>query len=196
MQNTLTILLATARRVYIENGFRGLSVESVGMRAGVPLNEALALTPSPLALFRRSVSVKLERFLDAAAIAVGGRDIQATLEIMLFECGRLAYDSDLRNIGARAVAEQEQYPEVASGFYEESIDRLPIALDLWLSHLRRSDLIALEDPKSAAWMLVGMMTAELRLVAAGGLQAEIANDDSMLRARQCASLFLRGCLKK
>src|ERR1700732_4325798 len=60
------------------------------------------------------------------------------------------------------IRESDQFPEVATAFYEAAIRRANDAVARWLRRQCERGLITLEDPQAAAGMLRGMMSTDPR----------------------------------
>ena len=64
----------------------------------------------------------------------------------------------------------------------------------WLRRQCERGLIALEDPQTAAGMLRGMMSMDPQRAVMLGQGAAPDQEEIAERAKQCARLFLYGCL--
>lgn len=148
---------------------------------------------SAIDVFRAALADRMDPFTSAMAIAVQGGNVQSCLEAILFHCALLALDRELAAIGRIVVGERDRYPQFARIFYQECIERLPVALSMWLDMLNGSGVLSLENPASAADMLVTMMTADLRYSELFEWQKVASADDCRVRARHCADVFLHGC---
>jgi hypothetical protein len=85
------------------------------------------------------------------------------------------------------------FPEIADALYSEGMERMPVALAAWLSAQKDRGAIDVDDPRTVAKMLVGMMTSDLHRDAMMGRRLPALEEEVRIRARRCASLFLNGC---
>src|SRR5262249_2212149 len=92
------------------------------------------------------------------------------------------------------VRESDQFPEVASAFYELAIRRTSDAMAAWLRRQSERGLIKVDDPSAAAGMLRGMMAMDPQRAVMLGQRPVPDTDEIAARAKQCARLFLEGCL--
>lgn len=192
-EERLRLILASARAVFARSGHGAFSDILINGTAGVKARSVRADFPSDLSLFRASIADRMDGFVSAMAISVQAEDVQRCLECILFNCALLGLDADLVAIGRRVVTSRDQFPEFARVFYRECIERLPVALALWLDMQKQHGVLDLDCPAAAAEMLVGMMTSELRFAGLFEWQAVASVDQFRDRARQCATLFLHGC---
>jgi len=83
---------------------------------------------------------------------------------------------------------------VATAFYQGAIRRANEGIAAWLRRQRDRGLIKLDDPDVAAGMLRGMMSMEPQRAVMLGQRGVPDHDEIVARAKQCAQLFLAGCL--
>jgi hypothetical protein len=83
---------------------------------------------------------------------------------------------------------------VAATFYGTAIVPTTEAMAGWLRKQCERGLIRLEDPRLAAEMLRGMMIMEPQRAVMLGQQPAPRREEIAARAKQCAALFLKGCL--
>ena len=69
-------------------------------------------------------------------------------------------------------------------------------MEAWLALQVERNLIHLDDPAAATGMLRGMMTMEPQRAAMIGMIDMISDQQIVQRARDCATLFLKGCVVK
>lgn len=90
--------------------------------------------------------------------------------------------------------ECDRFPEVAATFYEVAVQRTNQIMADWLCRQCERGLIHLEDPQTAAQMLRGMMIMDPQRAVMLGQRAPPGQAEIAARAKQCARLFLNGCL--
>jgi AcrR family transcriptional regulator len=188
-------IFAAGRAEILANGYGAMSFEDVARRAGVPLRTATRLIPTKLDLFRGMIQETMDEFLSRMALAVNGRDLHASLEAILADCACLILDPDAVGLKRIALAERELFPEIADAIYAEGMERTPVALAAWLSAQRDRKAIDVDDPRTVAKMLIGMMTSDLHRDAMMGRHLPALEQEVRIRARRCASLFLDGCAR-
>ncbi|MGM4923091.1 TetR/AcrR family transcriptional regulator C-terminal domain-containing protein [Tardiphaga sp. 804_B3_N1_9] len=186
-------MYAEARATFAHGGIEAFVERFAKGHSSGKKTKRVADPTSATDLFRAAVADRMDPFTSAMAIAVQGGNVQGCLEAILFHCALLALDRELAAIGRIVVSERDRYPQFAHIFYEECIERLPVALSMWLDMLNGSGVLSLENPASAADMLVTMMTADLRYSELFEWQKVASADDCRVRARHCANVFLHGC---
>jgi hypothetical protein len=92
------------------------------------------------------------------------------------------------------IRECDQFPEVATAFYQFAIRRANGAMAAWLRRQCELGLIIVDDPQVAAGMLRGMMSMDPQRGVMLGQRDVPDADEVAARAKQCARFFLDGCL--
>jgi hypothetical protein len=91
------------------------------------------------------------------------------------------------------LGDSEKFPEIVETFYQKAIQRTEQTLANWLKAQSERGLIRLEDPQTAAGMLLGMLVFQPQRAVMFG-HAPIPNREELARrAQTVAALFLRGC---
>ena len=126
--------------------------------------------------------------------ALDALPLPEALERMLLAYGTLVLSERTIAMHRLVIRECDQFPEVAAAFYEAAIRRANDAMARWLRRQCERGLIALEDPQTAAGMLRGMMSMDPQRAVMLGQRAAPDQEEIAERAKQCARLFLDGCL--
>jgi hypothetical protein len=124
---------------------------------------------------------------------LGTLGLEAALERILAEFGRLTLSEETIAINRLVIGECERFPEIAAAFYEAAILRVSDAMANWLGQQRERGLVKLDDPQTAAGLLRGMMIMDPQRAAMLGRRSAPSPDEIALRAKICAHLFLDGC---
>jgi AcrR family transcriptional regulator len=196
-EETRHLIAEAARREFLVHGYVGACVDDIAKNAGVSKKTLYRLIPAKADLFRASVTDRIAQYMLAVDDGtLAALDVGAALERLLIEYGNLTLSADTIAIQKLAIAESDRFPELAASFYADAIVVTQTALAKFLSRQCALGKLDIENPALAAGMLRGMMIMEpQRAVMLGRAPlptpAQIAE-----RARFCARLFLRGCLKK
>ncbi|UYF98602.1 MULTISPECIES: TetR/AcrR family transcriptional regulator [unclassified Halomonas] len=186
-------LLDAARDVFLEQGYAGASVNDVVARAGGSLATLYKQFGSKEGLF----TAAMERHIETAwaVIEAGRRDRQAP-EQVLFELGRrmlmLVFDPGVIRLMRGLAFEAERAPALGELFLVRGPDRTREALADYLSDQVEQGRLALEAPREAAGIFMGMLMGEWHINALLGRDLAIDEARCNARARHCAAIFLEG----
>jgi AcrR family transcriptional regulator len=192
---TRHLIHEAARQEFLVSGYAATCMEAVAARAGVSTKTLYRLIPTKAELFKAMVTARIDEFFaEITADAADGPDPAAALETMLIDCAGLTLDPEVLGIHRLVISESGRLPELAQTFYQEAIQRVPVALAQWIENQCKRGILRLEDPKGAAGMLLGMMISEPQR--AGILRQGKPLSAKMIqqRAHACAQLFLNGCM--
>lgn len=184
-----------ARREFLNSGYAATCMEDVAARAKVSTKTLYRLIPTKAALFEEMVTARLDEFFSRImSDAVDGTDLASALETMLIDCAGLTLDEEVLGLHRLVIAESDRFPELAQTFYRKGVQRVPVAITEWLETQCRRGLLRLQDPKTAAGMLLGMMISEPQRAAILGQGKPLSAKAVRERAHTCAQLFLKGCV--
>jgi AcrR family transcriptional regulator len=194
-EDTRRLLIEAAEEEFQANGYAGTCMAAVAQRAGVSTKTIYRLIPNKADLLTRVVSNRIGEFvLEIDPDALDVLPLPEALERMLLAYGTLVLSERTIAMHRLVIRECDQFPEVAATFYEAAIRRANDAMARWLRRERDRGLIALEDPEAAAGMLRGMMSMDPQRAVMLGQRSAPDQEEVAARARQCARLFLDGCL--
>ena len=194
-EDTRRLLIEAAAEEFHANGYAGTCMAAVAQRAGVSTKTVYRLIPNKADLLTRVVSDRIGQFvLEIEPDALDALALPEALERMLLAYGTLVLSERTIAMHRLVIRECDQFPEVAATFYEVAIRRANDAMARWLRRQRERGLIALEDPQAAAGMLRGMMSMDPQRAVMLGQRAAPDQEEIAERAKQCARLFLDGCL--
>jgi AcrR family transcriptional regulator len=192
---TRQIIYEAARHEFAGNGYAATSMEAVARHAGVSTKTLYRLIPNKATLFEGMVSDRLDRFLsDFHLQAVNDADIGEALRAALMSCAELMLDEDVVGLQRMILQENAKFCDLASTFYQNGIRRTAAALADWLRAQQARGLIVLDDADEAAGMLIGMLSSAPQRAALYGGVPMPSRPEIEARVRNCAKLFLRGCL--
>lgn len=191
---TRAVIFEAAAREFAASGYAGSSMDGVARRAGISTKTLYRLVPNKAALFEGMITDRIETFASVVRLrACDGRDVEAALREALIICGELILDRDVIAIQRVILGDSEKFPEIAETFYQKAIRRTEQTLANWLKAQRERGLIRLDDPQTAAGMLLGMMVFQPQRAVMFG-HALIPNREELeRRAQTVAALFLHGC---
>jgi AcrR family transcriptional regulator len=192
-KDALAVVFANARKEFVTHGYAGTKLDEVACRSGVSVRSVNRLFPTKVDLLRGVIADRLDHFLEEMANAINERDLVTSLARILVRCADLLLDHEAVALNRIVIAESKAFPEIADAYYEEGMQRVPIALAAWLAWHSDRGALRVDDPNATASMLVGMMTSELQRKAILGRPPNITAAQMQKRARACAVMFLDGC---
>ncbi|WP_428350395.1 TetR/AcrR family transcriptional regulator [Lichenifustis flavocetrariae] len=191
---TRHVIAEAARAEFMANGYASTGMDAVAKRAGVSKKTLYRLVPTKAALFKASVADRIDSFLlavDPDILAL--LDIEAGIERILHEFGRLTLAVDTIAIQRLVLAESDRFPDLATDFYAAAIVATHTNMTRYLTRMRDEGALVLDDPHVAAGMLRGMMIMEPQRAAMLGQRGAPTESEIAARATACARLFLHGC---
>lgn len=193
---TRELIHEAARQEFLSSGYATTSMEAVASRAGVSTKTLYRLIPTKAELFEEMVTARLDAFFSKITADVVDRvDLASALETMLIDCAGLTLDGEVLGLHRLVISESDRFPELAQTFYKKGVQRVPMALAEWLSLQCERGALRLQDPKAAAGILLGMMISEPQRAAILGQGKRLSAKAMQERARTCAKLFLKGCIR-
>ena len=194
---TRAVIYEAARHAFAAGGFAATSMEAVARRAGVSTRTLYRLIPNKASLFEGMVSNRLDRFVSTVNLqAVDHAEIEQSLYAALMACADLTLDEEVIALQRMMLQETGKFPDIATTFYRDAIQRTVAALADWLRVQKKRGLIELDDVEEAAGMLLGMVATAPRRAAIFGGVALPSRPQIEARVRSCVALFLRGCEAK
>jgi AcrR family transcriptional regulator len=195
-EETLGLIIRTARQEFLRHGYAGTGMVAVAQRAGISTKTLYRLVPNKAELFKIFISERIGRFmLEIDDGPVGPLDLPAALERILVAYASLTLDAEVIGINRLVLAEGERFPEIAQFFYEGAIRRTGEGIAGWLDRQSKRGLIEIEDPIAAAGMLRGMMIMDPQRAIMLRQRTAPGAEEIAARAKSCARLFLKGCLR-
>ncbi|MGC2396913.1 MAG: TetR/AcrR family transcriptional regulator [Rhodomicrobium sp.] len=192
--DTRRLIVEAAAKEFQAKGYAATCIGDVAQRAGVSTRTLYRLIPTKAALFKAVVTDRIGGFMLAIDEQVlGTLGLEAALERILAEFGRLTLSEETIAINRLVIGECERFPEIAAAFYEAAIQRVSDAMANWLRRQGEQGLIKLDDPQMAAGLLRGMMILDPQRAAMLGQRGAPGPDEIAQRAKICATLFLEGC---
>jgi len=192
--DTRQLIVEAAAKEFQAKGYAATCIGDVAQRAGVSTRTLYRLIPTKASLFRAVVTDSIDGFMlaiDEQVLAT--LTLEAALERILAEFGRLTLSEETIAINRLVIGECERFPEIAAAFYEAAIQRVSDAMANWLRRQGEQGLIKLHDPQMAAGLLRGMMIMDPQRAAMLGQRGAPGPDEIAQRAKICATLFLEGC---
>ncbi len=194
-EETRRLLIEAAAVEFETKGYAATCMADVAQRAGVSTKTVYRLIPTKADLLTRVVSDRIGQFmLEIDADALDALPTSEALERMLAAYGMLTLSQQSIAIHRLVIRECDQFPEVAAAFYQGAVRRANEGIAAWLRRQRDRGLIKLDDPDVAAGMLRGMMSMDPQRAVMLGQRDVPDADEVAARAKQCARLFLKGCL--
>ena len=196
-EETSRVLVEAAAAEFETKGYAATCVADVAQRAGVSTKTVYRLIPNKADLLARVVSDRIGQFmLEIDADALDTLSMAEGLERIIIAYGSLTLSQRTIAMHRLVIRECDQFPEVACAFYQSAIRRANEGIAAWLRRQRDRGLIKLDDPDLAAGMLRGMMSMDPQRAVMLGQRGAPDQDEIAARAKQCARLFLAGCLAR
>src|SRR6266478_7674209 len=143
---TRQLIFEAARHEFAAGGYAATNIEAVARRAGVSTKTLYRLIPNKAALFEGMVSDRLDRFLSDVNLHAGDHDdIEEALRAALMACADLVLDKEVVALQRIVLHETGNFPEIATTYYRNGIQRTGAALAGWLRLQVKRGLIALDD---------------------------------------------------
>ena len=193
--DTRQLLIEAARQEFQANGYAGTCINGVAQRAGLSTKTMYRLIPNKADLLRRVISDTIGKFMiDFDTEALDALPLPEAVERMLIAYGSLTLNDETIAMNRLVIRECDQFPEVATAFYEAAILRTTGAIADWLRRQCERGLITLDDPHVAAEILRGMMIMDPQRAVMLGQRPVPGREEIVARAKQCTQLFLKGCI--
>jgi AcrR family transcriptional regulator len=193
-EETRALILETARHEFAQSGYASTSMENVARSAGVSTKTLYRLVPNKAALFEAMVSERIEQFVSVVKLrACNGGDVEEALTEALMICAELMLDGDVILLQRVLLADSEKFPDISETFFHKAITPTQNALASWLRAQHKRGRIEIDDPDTAAGMLLGMLAMQPQRSVMFGHRPPPTKEEREERARTCAKLFLRGC---
>ena len=192
--DTRHLIVEAAALEFQTNGYAATNIGAVAQRAGVSTKTLYRLVPTKADLFGSVVKDRIHRFMLAIDDEViGGGDLAAGLERLLFAFGTLTLSAEVIAINRLVISESERFPEIAKTFYLSAIVPVNTMIEGWLQRQVEQGRLRIDDIHLASGILRGMMILEPQRVAM--LRQREAPDAAEIasRAKICTRLFLDGC---
>jgi len=194
-EDTRRLLIEAAAAEFETKGYGATCMAEVAQRAGVSTKTLYRVIPTKADLLTRVVSDHIGQFmLEIDADALDALSPSEGLERVLVAYGTLTLSQRAIAMYRLVIRESDQFPEVAAAFYQGAICRANEGIAAWLRRQRDRGVIKLDDPDVAAGMLRGMMSMDPQRAVMLGQRGVPDHDEIEVRAKQCAELFLAGCL--
>jgi AcrR family transcriptional regulator len=172
-------ILETARKVFLEDGCFGTTMENIAARHGGSKTTLYKYFPSKSDLFRAIVEAQ----------GMAG-DIRAVLEHFTERCLGIMLSKDMVAFERLVIAEATHYPEVAKAAYELGFKP---ALEYWEQIIRQAiaaGQLRPVDPKVASAYLLSLVESPMRKLRLWGIIGEPSREMISLHTKTIVSIFL------
>jgi AcrR family transcriptional regulator len=193
-EETRALIIEAAREEFQANGYAATNIVNVAQRASVSTKTLYRLIPTKAELFKSVVTERIGRFVQESHLeSLDSLDATEALERILTAYAELTLETGTVAINRLVLGECGVFPEIATAFYENAIERTSEAMEDALRRLCLRGLIALDDPREATGMLRGMMVMEPQRAIMLGRRDPPSPAEIAARAKRCARLFIDGC---
>ena len=182
--------MAAAVELFARNGFEGTSVDDIAAEAGVSKQTVYSHFGSKENLFGLAVSAKCK----TSGMAAEAIDPEAPPEVMLPELARrflsLATSPEAIRVHNVCTGSAETHPELGRLFFRHGpLETVDVVSDYLESQVRAGRL-RIEDPRAAAWQLLGMLKAESHMRLQFNMEPLPAKEIERYLC-DCVAMFLR-----
>ncbi|HEV7306585.1 TetR/AcrR family transcriptional regulator [Ensifer sp.] len=195
--DTRRVIILSAERQFCDLGYEAANINVIAQNAGVSTKTLYRLFPTKAELFERMIALRIAEFVsEADEENIETADVTAGLTHLLEAYGHLVLSADTIAITRLVLAEAERFPEVATTFWEEAIERTNATLERWLKVQAMRGRLVIDDPYQAAGMVRGMMAMEPQRAVMMGRMSGVEKEAIAARAARCAAIFLAGTLPR
>lgn len=182
--------MAAAVDLFSRNGFDGTSVDDIAAEAGVSKQTVYSHFGCKENLFGLAVSAKCKTSgIDPEAI-----DPDAPPEVMLPEIARrflqLATSPEAIRVHNVCTGSAETHPELGRLFFKYGPEETVNVVAGYLEAQASAGRLDIEDPRDAAWQLLGMLKAESHMRLQFKLEP-VPAEDVQAYVDNCVAMFLR-----
>jgi AcrR family transcriptional regulator len=182
--------MAAAVELFARNGFEGTSVDDIAAAAGVSKQTVYSHFGCKENLFGLAVSAKCKTSgIDPEAI-----DLDAPPEVTLPELARrflhLVTSPEAIRVHNVCTGSAETHPELGRLFFKHGPLETVDVVAGYLEAQARAGRLRIDEPRSAAWQLLGMLKAESHMRLQFNLEPVPAREIERY-LRDCVAMFLR-----
>lgn len=163
-------ILATAERMFLEQGYAKTSVNAIVREAGGSLATLYAEFGTKEALFESVLSQRARRFFPGAKARqnAGSRDAAAELRTLATHMLRQMLSDDALAVYRICVHEAPHFPELRTAILESGMPGLLQGTAQHISHLAALHAMRIDDADLAASQFVALVQGQLLMMAAFG----------------------------
>jgi TetR/AcrR family transcriptional repressor of mexJK operon len=186
-------ILETAGKLFMQNGFRAVSVDLIA--ASVPVSK-----PTLYAHFKDKrqlfTAVIAERCTRALASLKAGIDEGRTIEESLISFGRhfldLLLSKEALQFQRVIIGESESFPDMAKMFYETGPSKTHNLLKQFLTRLHEKGILHVSDPQLSADIFLGMLRSRVHLKCLLGITKKVGEEEREKLIKTAVSIFIQG----
>lgn len=190
-----------AMRHFIEHGYEGASLEQIALAAGISKVTIYRHFVDKTDLFRSVVlEASAELLPELGDVLDELRPIEDALtdfalrHVNLVQ-GQGGTTSTARELARLLIAEAGRLPDSIQACRSIFFERSCVPLSNYFKSLSRQGRLSIEDPEfAAAYFIQGTFFATADLLGDGSVGSQAVSRSA--RSRQCARLFLQGCLPR
>lgn len=186
-------VLDSANRLFLENGYGNLNMETIAKSARVSLRTIYSRFGGKAGLFGALISRCSDQF-------IGSLSEESTLEESLVSFGRefmfRITRPDVLRLRAILIGESPRFPELAAQFYEHGPGRTLDYLTKFFQKQQQAGKIADVAPEFLADQFLSALRGEKLQRLQLGLESTPDEAQIAVWVRESTQLFLRGCLLK
>lgn len=189
-------ILEAATRVFLENGFRGTSMDVIARAAQVAKQTVYQHFADKERLFAEVVRRAVDEVADPVSeeiehLGEGGDDLSADLTELAVRQLNAVLQPRVLALRRLVIAEASRFPELGRAFYDQGPARTMTGLATRFADLAREGRLHLDDPETAAsefnWLVMAAPINEAMLLGRTTFPAT----DLTRRATRAVATFMR-----
>jgi len=190
-------VLDSAKRLFAQRGYDGVSMEAIAAEAGVSKLTVYSHFTDKDTLFQAAVRSKCEESLPESVFDVSARgDVRARLRAIAQGFHQLVMSAESLGLHRMLIAQGAQNPKLVELFYESGPRRVINAFQAFLQSAKESGELDIPDPSRAASHFFCLLKGEGHMLQLLGCPLCVPTCDPQQHIDSVLELFLRAYLPR
>lgn len=190
-------VLDSAKRLFAQRGYDGVSMEAIAADAGVSKLTVYSHFTDKDTLFQAAVRSKCEESLPESFFDVSARgDVRARLRAIAQGFHQLVMSTESLGLHRMLIAQGAQNPKLVELFYESGPRRVINAFQAFLQSAKESGELDIPDPSRAASHFFCLLKGEGHMLQLLGCPLCVPTCDPQQHIDSVLELFLRAYLPR
>lgn len=185
-------LLLRSEEAFLVHGYRGAKLSEIAVAAGISKKTIYRYVDSKEALFALVVEEAIARSLQPATLLADEEDPASVLYRFLQPFVQLSFSERGTYAFKLVLSEAIAFPDIAQRHFATLRATVLMPMGAWLRRKTEAGVLALDDPDSAAEMLIGMAVSERSQRLAVGLEPLPSPEETDRYLRTAIGIFLKG----
>ena len=143
-------VLEGARKVFMEHGYEGASVDEIARAAGTSKATLYSYFPDKRQLFEAVVTTQCTRTGEVMRCGGDGEPVERALHRMAVSFASFLFSPGAQEMFRVCIAESGRFPELGKAFYASGPDRARSRLIAFFEKAMTRGELAIDDPATAA----------------------------------------------